>query len=82
MKLTFLRTWYGLDTKLYLPLKYMATFMLFVGYGFCCFRLLPFASEIKKMNIFFTKKKRKKKAVQLMAWTYCQVFWKKYCYTK
>jgi len=41
-------------------LKYMATFMLFVGYGFCCFRLLPFASEIKK-TIFFLQRKREKR---------------------
>lgn len=61
MKLTFLRTWYGLNTKLYLPLKYMASFMLFFQYGLCCFRLLLFASEIKK-TIFFLQRKREKES--------------------
>ncbi len=59
MKLTFLRTWYGLNTKLYLPLKYMASFMLFFQYGFCCFRLLLFASEIKKQYFFYKEKEKK-----------------------
>jgi len=76
MKLTFLRTWYGLDTKLYLPLKYMATFMLFVGYGFCCFRLLPFASEIKKWIFFLQRKREKRKPFLWWRWHTVKFFGK------